>query len=1132
VPRLIKFSGAVSDARGEPLGNITVRLTFAVYSEQQGGAALWAETQMAQLDEQGHYSVLLGATRADGLPVELFPAGRARWLGVQVEGRDEDPRVLLVSVPYALKAEDAAMLGGRQASDFVLGEQLKEEVRTQVAAQTPGIATQAVEMLVSNPPNVPAIAEGPSTFTCATTGDCVAVTQSGTGRALRGTATSASETLLLQQNGTGYGLRALSLGNVAVLGQVTGSAGTSYGVKGQTTSTTGAGVFGYNLATTGLAYGVLGQTASTEGTAFFGRAVATTGATIGLRGHADSTSGTGILGQATATSGTTTGIVGRVFSLDGTALVVDNTKGGKLLSGQVGSLERFKVDGSGNVYANTYRDLAGNPIGSGSSNDLNCNACVSEVEVSFNYAGSSSKGGAATSALTAGTATNALSLGGIAAANYARRDIVNTFAASQTVGSGDLSLTSGNISLPQTASVSAGVINLGGSPFIHAYGSGNTFVGSNAGNFTTSGAYNTATGYQALYSITTSDGNTAGSNTATGYQALYSNTTGYGNTASGRVALYSNTTGYGNTANGLLALTSNTEGIYNTGSGNEALHSNTTGDYNTAFGYWSGYYNTTGSENTFIGYQAGPDSGNGNLTNATAIGAQAVVSQSNSLILGGTGDYAVNVGIGTTAPAHKLDVVGDINASGGVTAASFSGDGSNLTNVPAGTANDLNCTGCVAPAEVSFNYAGSTSQGGMATNADQLDGFHASTFATLGSNTFVGNQTIAGNQSISGNLTLGGSINGGLRLEYSASPNLIGGSGGNSVTAGAVGATISGGGAGGSAHLVTDDYGTVGGGRVNQAGDNAGTTSDKSYATVGGGSGNIASGQFATVGGGGGNTASGSDATVGGGGGNTASASGATVGGGHGSTASGSDATVGGGWISVASGERSTVSGGYLNTASGLHTTVAGGEHNTAAGDWSTVPGGSYNTAQAAYTFAAGTRAKANHVGAFVWGDSTWADIASTASDQFIVRASGGARFYSSSALTTGVTLAAGGGSWSSISDRNTKERFAAVDGGGLLARLSAMPILTWNYKTQDASIRHLGPMAQDFYTAFQVGEDDKHIATVDADGVALAGVQALYHLSQEKDRTIKAQGEKIDQLAREVDELHARLARLEQLLR
>jgi hypothetical protein len=349
VPRLIKYSGVVRDARGEPLMSVAVRLTFAVYEEQQGGAALWAEAQTVELDEQGHYNVLLGATRTNGLPAELFPAGKARWLGVQVEGREEDPRILLVSVPYALRAEDAAMLGGRNAADFVLTDQLKEEVRTQVEAQK-SLTTSKVATLVTNPPTLPAFTEDvPSSVTCNTSSDCMTVTQSGSGRALRPTATSSSEAVLVQQNGTGYGLRVLAPGNIAVLGQVTGSAGTTYGVKGQTTSTTGAGVFGYNLATTGLAYGVLGQTASTEGTAFFGRATATTGATIGLRGHADSTSGTGILGQATATSGTTTGIVGRVFSAAGTALVVDNTQGGKLLSAQVNSVERLSVSGAGDV---------------------------------------------------------------------------------------------------------------------------------------------------------------------------------------------------------------------------------------------------------------------------------------------------------------------------------------------------------------------------------------------------------------------------------------------------------------------------------------------------------------------------------------------------------------------------------------------------------------------------------------------------------------------------------------------------------------------------------------------------------------------------------------------------------------
>jgi len=742
VPRLIKFSGAVRDARGEPLTGVAVRLTFAVYSEQQGGAALWIESQVAQLDEQGHYNVLLGATRADGLPVELFPAGKARWLGVQVEGRDEDARVLLVSVPYALKAEDAAMLGGRRASDFVLGEQLKEEVRTQVAAQTPGIATQAVEMLVSNPPIAPAIAEGPSTFTCATTGNCVTLQQNGTGRAMSSSAISSTDVLFVQQTGTGYGLWALAPGNVAVFGQITGSAGTSYGVKGQTTSTTGAGVFGYNLATTGLAYGVLGQTKSTEGTAFFGRAVATTGATIGLRGHADSTSGTGIMGQATATSGTTTGILARVFSVNGTALIVDNTQGGKLLSGQVNGVEKLGVDGSGNLTTS----------GSVTATSFSGGGTLSGTQLISTVAS-----GTAPLSVTSNTlvpSLNADLLDGLHAASFQPAGVyatlgANTFTDTQTISSG-------NLNLPATAGSSVGVINLGGSPFAHGYGAGNTFLGTNGGNFTTTGSGgNTAIGAAAFYS------NTTGSyNTATGYQALYSNTTGSLNTASGWYALRSNTVANGNTASGYLALNGNTDGWYNTAMGRLALSFNCTGvpsgctaHYNTALGDLAGVTannanaNVSGAKNTFLGAYSGPGTPT-QLTNATAVGYRALVSASNSLVLGATGAYAVNVGIGTEAPLERLDVVGNIQASGSVTASSFVGPLS-------GIASDLNCTGCVASSEVSFNYAASASQGGDAANALLLNGFAASAFqpagsyATLGANTFTNTQTIS-----SGNLNL------------------------------------------------------------------------------------------------------------------------------------------------------------------------------------------------------------------------------------------------------------------------------------------------------------------------------------------------------------------------------------------
>jgi hypothetical protein len=120
------------------------------------------------------------------------------------------------------------------------------------------------------------------------------------------------------------------------------------------------------------------------------------------------------------------------------------------------------------------------------------------------------------------------------------------------------------------------------------------------------------------------------------------------------------------------------------------------------------------------------------------------------------------------------------------------------------------------------------------------------------------------------------------------------------------------------------------------------------------------------------------------------------------------------------------------------------------------------------------------------------------------VRAHGGARFYTASGTSTGVSLAAGGGSWSNLSDRNTKENFQAVDPQEVLAQVAQLPITSWNYKSQKDEIRHLGPVAQDFSRLFSLGEDDTHITTVDVDGVALAAIQGLYEISQDQAELIK----------------------------
>jgi len=118
LPRLVRFGGTVKDLNGNPLTGV-VGITVALYSERTGGGALWLETQNVTADSNGHYVALLGSTKPDGLPTELFTNEQARWVGVQVSGQAEQPRVLLVSAPYALKAGDAETVGGLPPSAFV-----------------------------------------------------------------------------------------------------------------------------------------------------------------------------------------------------------------------------------------------------------------------------------------------------------------------------------------------------------------------------------------------------------------------------------------------------------------------------------------------------------------------------------------------------------------------------------------------------------------------------------------------------------------------------------------------------------------------------------------------------------------------------------------------------------------------------------------------------------------------------------------------------------------------------------------------------------------------------------------------------------------------------------------------------
>jgi hypothetical protein len=170
-----------------------------------------------------------------------------------------------------------------------------------------------------------------------------------------------------------------------------------------------------------------------------------------------------------------------------------------------------------------------------------------------------------------------------------------------------------------------------------------------------SGYYsNTAVGSKALYA------NTLGSqNTALGALALNSNQGGSANTGLGVSSLQGNTTGSNNTAIGVGAMNISLSGTSNTAVGVDAILFNGTGSFNSGLGAEALRSNTTGTRNTGVGYYANVQ--NNNLINATAIGAQSLVSVSNAMVLGSVNGVNgatsdVNVGIGTTAPAHALEI--------------------------------------------------------------------------------------------------------------------------------------------------------------------------------------------------------------------------------------------------------------------------------------------------------------------------------------------------------------------------------------------------------------------------------------------------------------------------------------------
>ncbi|MBK8127962.1 MAG: tail fiber domain-containing protein [bacterium] len=333
--------------------------------------------------------------------------------------------------------------------------------------------------------------------------------------------------------------------------------------------------------------------------------------------------------------------------------------------------------------------------------------------------------------------------------------------------------------------------------------------------------------------------------------------------------------------------------------------------------------------------------------------------------------------------------------------------------------------------------------------------------------------------------------------------------------------------AGGYYHTASGGSATIGGGYRN--------TSTNSYSTVGGGTYNNATGQYATIAGGRNNGARGSHSFIGGGGGgisdsNSASGSYSAIAGGSGNLVSGPYSVLCGGRNNSVNDDYSFIGGGggqhadsgnfinaYASVIGGgvanwmdsdslptLYGVIGGGHRNLVGDTSATVPGGEGNSAFASYSFAAGRHAAVWHRGSFVWSDASGSTTAADTTNQFVVGASGGVKFYTNSTRTAGLRLAAGGTSWIVISDSTKKTNRSRVDGENVLNKLAAMPIDQWNYKHQPDGPLHIGPMAQDFWNAFHLGTDSLGIETLDADGVLFAALKAVIERNDMLEKRVK----------------------------
>ncbi len=633
------------------------------------------ETQNIELDAHGRYAVLLGSTQSAGMPLDLFATGEPRWLGAKVElpGEVEQPRVLLVSVPYALKASDADTVGGIPASAFVLAP---TGSGASAAASAPGSAKSKTTKSEVKPQ-----------FTSSGTVNYIPLFTDSSGDLGNSN---------IYQSATGnYVINAPSGGNVLN--------STNFSDQDMIVALTAPGAsdkhayFGPGT-NTNLTLGVGGvekMRINSAGNVGIGYSNPQQRLVIGAPAGGAVLNATNLADQDLQVVLSAPGASSK-YTYFGPSVATNLTLG-------VGLTEMMRITNAGNVGIGTKTPAA----------TLEVNG-TAKFDGLVSFASGQTLPGAAT-------------LG------------ANTFTGNQTVN--------GNLSA--TGLVTGTAFNIGSNLFASgSYANYNAFLGF-AGNTTTTGIANTASGYHALYSNTTGANNTASGesalfnnttgvdNVANGMGAVYSNTKGSGNTGDGYYALYNSATGNYNTASGYMALYNNTTGSNNTASGSQALYSNTTGSYNTANGDYTLYSNTTASNNTSNGYYA-------LYSNTT--GAANTASGGNTLYSNTTGSG--NTADGTSALA--ANTTGTNNTASGASALQSNTTGNNNTASGVNALESNTTGGSNTASGQGALYSNTTGVGNTASGAQALE------YNTIGiDNTAIGDAALLDNTTGGGNTAVG-----------------------------------------------------------------------------------------------------------------------------------------------------------------------------------------------------------------------------------------------------------------------------------------------------------------------------------------------------------------------------------------